>query len=122
LDETEAALENDLIEKDKEVKVEMEQDHNIHIITHLKLEESKVKDKHIEIHQQALYLLRKNQQILAQSGMQAGTTMQKQPIEMPNSSIPEQSAAQSANSKTQPSSAPTQTTNIPNSYQQPTQA
>jgi len=79
LDEMEAEMENELINDGKQARVEIMQDHNIHIINHMRLNEGKLRDEHIEMHKKAMYLIRKNQQMLGVSGSTMG---QKQPIEV----------------------------------------
>jgi len=74
LDEIEAEMENELMEKGTQARVEVQQDHQSHMIIHMKLDISKVRDSHIENHKKALYLLRKYQV----------TAMQEKPqIDMP---------------------------------------
>ena len=74
LDEIEARLENELLNDGKEARVEVQQDHNQHIISHLKLNKSDLADEHIKQHQLALYLIRK---MMAQPKRQ-----QLEPIQM----------------------------------------
>ena len=66
LDEMEAEMENELIDKGKQARVEIMQDHNQHIIYHMKLNESKIRDSHIDLHKRAMYLLRKYQDVIGQ--------------------------------------------------------
>jgi hypothetical protein len=80
LDEMEARMENELINKGKQAQVEATQNHIIHILNHLRLNEGKVRDAHIELHQQAMYLLRKYQTMLGGQQEQMGG---QQPIDVP---------------------------------------
>jgi hypothetical protein len=75
LDELEAEMENELLEDGKQAKVEIEQDHQTHIIIHAKLEDNDLRDEHIKTHKKAMYLWRKNQQVL-------GAMQQQTPIPM----------------------------------------
>lgn len=79
LDELEAEMENELMEKGEQARVEIEQDHQQHIILHAKLEESDLRDEHIKMHKQAMYLWRKNQQVLGAMQQQQPIAMQGQP-------------------------------------------
>jgi len=85
LDEMEAEMENEMLNENKQARVEIQQDHNIHIINHMRVNPSKVRDAHIEMHKKALYLLRKNQDIL-------GPMMQKPQIELPGATAPQSPA------------------------------
>ena len=61
LDEMQAERENDQIEKKEQVRVEIREDHQLHIQIHAKLNESPRRDKHIEAHKHAMFLKRKNE-------------------------------------------------------------
>ena len=101
LDELEATMENDLMNKNKQARVEMEQDHRSHIIVHMKLNESDLRDEHIKKHQLAMYLVRKNQLV-----MQA----QQQPIGIQGEAVPNQTMSQEQ---------PAPAKEAPKSYQEP---
>jgi hypothetical protein len=103
LDEIEANMENELINKGKKARVEIDQDHQTHIIIHLRLNNDKKTEEHIKMHQKAMYLLRKNKQLLVQN--------QRQPIQMPSETIPNQGA--SAEQPAQQNLQSTQKTNEP---------
>lgn len=75
LDEMESEMENELIEKETQARVEVQQDHQTHIIIHMRLNESEIRDQHIETHKKAMYLLRKYQAMI-------GPMAQKPMIEM----------------------------------------
>jgi len=64
LDEMEAEMENELLEDGKQARVEIQQDHQTHMIIHAKLEDNDLRDEHIKTHKKAMYLARQNQQIL----------------------------------------------------------
>lgn len=84
LDEMEADMENELLEKGTQARVEIQQDHQNHIICHMKLNESKVREAHIEMHKKAMYLMRKYQdQLMMGAGMQGAPMGQKQPLDIP---------------------------------------
>ena len=78
LDELEAEMENELLEDNKQARVELEQDHQTHMIVHAKLEDNDLRDEHIKLHKKAMYLWRQNQQML-------GAMQQQQPIDMQGS-------------------------------------
>jgi len=106
LDEMEAEMENEMLNENKQARVEIQQDHNIHIINHMRVNPSKVRDAHIEMHKKALYLLRKNQDIL-------GPMMQKPQIELPGATAPQSPAE--ATMEPEPSIAGK--ANMPTTYQ-----
>jgi len=84
LDEMEAEMENELLEKGKQARVEIMQDHNAHILIHSKLNESPIRDGHIDIHKQAMYFIRKNQAVL---GGMNGQMQPNQPINLPGETM-----------------------------------
>ena len=63
LDEMEAERENEMIEKKEMPKVEIRQDHQAHLIIHAKLNESEIRDRHIEIHKFAMELRKRNEML-----------------------------------------------------------
>lgn len=84
LDEMEAEMENELLEDGKQARVEIQQDHQTHLIIHMKLEESELRDKHIETHKRAMYLYRQNQQVLGQMNQKPMIDMKGSPqVAMP---------------------------------------
>jgi hypothetical protein len=76
LDEMKAEEENDLIEKKQAPKVEIREDHPIHIQIHGRLPETPVRENHIQAHEYAMYLKRKNAELFAQQ-----QAMERPPLE-----------------------------------------
>jgi len=106
LDEIEATMENDLLEEGKQARVEVQQDHQMHIMIHMKLNDSKLREEHIKKHQLAMYLIRKNQDVLGQMNM-------KQPMQIPGESIPKETTPQTSGAPMGGKS------NVPGSFQKP---
>jgi hypothetical protein len=106
LDEIEATMENDLLEEGKQARVEVQQDHQMHIMIHMKLNDSKLREEHIKKHQLAMYLIRKNQQVLGQMPM-------KPQIQVPGESIPKETTPQTSGAPMGGKS------NVPGSFQKP---
>lgn len=79
LDEMEADMENEILEKNQQAKVEVQQDHQSHIIIHMKLNDSKIRDKHIETHKKAMYMMRKYQDVLGTNQSPELALPQQQP-------------------------------------------
>lgn len=104
LDEIEAEKENELMEKGKQARVEVEQDHRIHIIIHLKLNPSDLRDAHIKQHQLAIYLIRKYQRTL-------GKMPTREPIALPEEAIPSQTPPAEEKGTAEP--------RVPQSFQKP---
>jgi hypothetical protein len=91
LDELEAEMENEMLEAGKTARVEIEQDHQTHIIIHAKLADNDLRDEHIKMHKKAMWLWRKNQQTLGQMKQQQPISLQGQPqVNMPTENEPAQ--------------------------------
>ena len=58
IDEREAQQENDLLNNNKIAEVKREQDHNVHLIEHMKTNDTPASRSHIKTHQQALLIRR----------------------------------------------------------------
>jgi hypothetical protein len=100
LDEIEAEMENELIEDGKQARVEAMQDHQNHIIIHMRLNESKIRDKHIEMHKKAMYLLRKYQSMIGQMQPQQAIAMPQQAQTNPEKTPPEAGGGAKTNTPT----------------------
>jgi len=78
----------------------------MHIMIHMKLNDSKLREEHIKKHQLAMYLIRKNQQVLGQMPM-------KPQIQVPGESIPKETTPQTSGAPMGGKS------NVPGSFQKP---
>ena len=61
LDEMEAEKENEMIENKERPRVEIRQDHQVHLMIHAKLNDSRIRDDHIEAHKFAMYQKKLNE-------------------------------------------------------------